>query len=70
MVNVDVSDHVPNRDLCGWDLWVPFVAAVSVLLVVSAGLLTLTAELRSGWVSDHEVRMDKTAAIHGLMFRR
>lgn len=70
-MNIDLSDHrVPDRDLFGWDLWVPFIAAVSLLLVISAGLLTLTAELRSGWVSDHEVQMDKTAAIHVLMFRR
>jgi hypothetical protein len=47
-----------------------FIAAVSVILVISGGLLTLTVELRSRWVSEHEVQMDKAAAIHQLLFRR
>jgi hypothetical protein len=52
-----------------YDLWVSFVAASSVVILVSSGLLVLILELRSGWVSDHEVLMDKGPAIHNLMFR-
>jgi len=51
------------------DLWVSFIAASSVILMVGGGLLLLTAELRSGWVSEHEVKMDKAPAIHNLLFR-
>lgn len=51
------------------DLWVSFFASGSLILVVSGGLLVITLELRSGWVSDHQVQMDKGTAIHNLMFR-
>jgi hypothetical protein len=52
-----------------WDLWVTFAAAVLAILVVAGVLLTLTAELRAGWVPGHELPMDKAAAIHKLLFR-
>jgi len=82
MTNIEPSDHhLPGRDLedavipieskaFRWDPWVSFVAAVVVILVISGGLLMLNVEMRSGWVSDHEVQMDKAAAIHKLLFRR
>ena len=82
MTNLDLSDRVlteldlgrivipvaPPR-LFRWDLWVSFVAAVSVILVVALGLLILIGELRAGWVPGHELPMDKAAAIHKLLFR-
>ena len=52
------------------DLWVSFFASGSLILVVSGGLLVLMLELRSGWVSDHQVEMDKGTAIRTLMFRQ
>ena len=51
------------------ELWVSFAAAVILVLVISGGLLTLSLEMRSGWANDHEVQMDKAAAIRKLMFR-
>jgi hypothetical protein len=51
------------------DLWMSLVAAFGVILVIGGGLLALTVELRSGWVSNHEVQMDKAAAVHKLLFR-
>ena len=39
------------------------------MLVVAGVLLTLTAELRAGWIPGHELPMDKAAAIHKLLFR-
>ena len=82
MRNTEFSDiRLPDRHLtdaviaieieaASRDLWVSFIAAVLVILSVGGGLLTLTVELRSGWVSDHEVQMDKAAAVHKLLFRR
>ena len=52
-----------------WELWMSFTAAVSVILVIGAGLLILIAELRAGWVPGHELPMDKATAIHHLLFR-
>jgi hypothetical protein len=52
-----------------WELWIAFAAAASAILVVAGVLLTLTAELRAGWVPGHELPMDKAAAIHKLLFR-
>jgi hypothetical protein len=52
-----------------WEVWVSFAAAVSAILVVAGVLLTLTAELRAGWVPGHELPMDKATAIHKLLFR-
>ena len=82
MPNFERSDHrLPDREPANaatrfeskairWDLWLSVVAAVSVMLVVGGGLLTLTVEMRSGRAPDHEVQMDKAAAIHKLLFRR
>ncbi len=52
-----------------WELWVSFAASASAILVIAGVLLTLTAELRAGWVPGHELPMDKAAAIHKLLFR-
>ncbi|HXR88458.1 MAG TPA: hypothetical protein VN728_15870 [Stellaceae bacterium] len=62
---IPVGERRPVR----WELWMSFTAAVSVILVVVAGLLILIAELRAGWVPGHELPMDKTTAIHNLLFR-
>ena len=59
------SEAAPHRDL-----WVSLIAAGSVIFAISGSLLLLTVELRSGWVSEHEVKMDKATAIHNLLFRR
>lgn len=82
MTDLDLSDRVlAELDLGSivipisqprsirWDLWVSFVAAASVILVVALGLLILIGELRAGWVPGHELPMDKAAAIHKLLFR-
>jgi hypothetical protein len=52
-----------------WELWVSFAAAAAAMLVVGGVLLTLTAELRAGWIPGHELPMDKATAIHKLLFR-
>ncbi len=52
-----------------WEFWVTVTAAASAILVIGVVLLTLTAELRAGWVPGHELPMDKAAAIHKLLFR-
>ena len=52
-----------------WEVWVSFAAAASAIFVIGGVLLTLTAELRAGWVPGHELPMDKAAAIHKLLFR-
>ena len=51
------------------EFWIPFAAALSAIVVVGGVLLTLTAELRAGWVPGHELPMDKATAIHNLFFR-
>jgi hypothetical protein len=48
---------------------VAFVAAVLVILVVSAEILMLVFQLRSGWIEDHQIPMDKGTAIEKLLFR-
>jgi hypothetical protein len=82
MTNLDLSERaLTELDLGGqimtiepasrrnWEFWVSIAAAASVMLVIGAILLTLTAELRAGWVPGHELPMDKAAAIHKLLFR-
>jgi len=81
MTNVDRSDRpLTELDLANVvivveprpvrrEFWIPFVAAVSAILVVAGVLLTLTAELRAGWIPGHELPMDKATAIHRLLFR-
>jgi hypothetical protein len=79
MTDVDLADRaLTRRDLAvitlepqplRWELWVSFAAAVSAILVVGGVLLTLTAELRAGWIPGHELPMDKATAIHKLLFR-
>ena len=58
-----------ERNSARWEFWVSITAAASAILVVGGMLLTLTAELRAGWVPGHELPMDKAAAIHKLLFR-
>jgi hypothetical protein len=53
-----------------WELSISFVAAVAVLVVLGLLLATLISQLRDGWVLDHEQPMDKTTAIHKLLFRQ
>jgi hypothetical protein len=79
MTNVDLADRALTElalaviaiepQALRWELWVSFAAAVSAILVIAGVLLTLTAELRAGWVPGHELPMDKAAAIHKLLFR-
>ena len=82
MTDLDLSDSilaeldlgniviaVPETHPIRWELWISFAAAICVILVVAALLLTVTAELRAGWVPGHELPMDKATAIHKLMFR-
>ncbi|HEX3971673.1 MAG TPA: hypothetical protein VHX19_10120 [Stellaceae bacterium] len=52
-----------------WEFWLSIAAAASAMLLIGGMLLTLTAELRAGWVPGHELPMDKAAAIHKLLFR-
>jgi hypothetical protein len=58
-----------ERSSARWEFWVSITAAASAIVVVGGMLLTLTAELRAGWVPGHELPMDKAAAIHKLLFR-
>jgi hypothetical protein len=82
MTNLDFSERaLTELDLGGrvmpieptsprmWEFWVSIAAAASAMLVIGGILLTLTAELRAGWVPGHELPMDKAAAIHKLLFR-
>ncbi len=71
MAELDGEDVVPVVEPSPMrrELWISFVAAVFVILLVAGGLLAVTAELRAGWVSDHEQPMDKTTAVHNLLFR-
>ena len=81
MADIDLSDRARTGFDLGdavitieprptrWEFWVSTTAAVSAILVVAGVLLTLTAELRAGWVPGHELPMDKAAAIHKLLFR-
>jgi hypothetical protein len=80
MPNVDTSERAPTQvkltdgvisepSPLRWELWVSATAATGVILVIGTMLLTLTAELRAGWVPGHERPMDKATAIHKLLFR-
>jgi hypothetical protein len=81
MTDIDLSDRaLTELDLAKaviaikpapvrWESWIAFAAAVSAMVVVGGVLLTLTAELRAGWVPGHELPMDKATAIHKLLFR-
>jgi hypothetical protein len=52
-----------------WELWISFAAGIAAIMAMAVLLLTLTAELRAGWVPGHELPMDKATAIHKLLFR-
>ena len=71
MTNIDlVADPAavaPRR--ARWELWVSFAAALLAMLVIASVLVVLTTELRGGWVTDHQLAMDKANAIHKLLFR-
>jgi hypothetical protein len=71
LAKLELTDPAPTivPSLAHWEGWVATTAAVSAILVVGAMLLTLTAELRAGWVPGHELPMDKATAIHKLLFR-
>lgn len=51
------------------EAWISFAAAVALMLVIASLLLAATVELRGGWVANHELSMDKAAAIHRIFFR-
>lgn len=61
---IAIEPHPKHRES-----WIALAAAVSAIVVMGGVLLTLTAELRAGWVPGHELQMDKATAIHNLLFR-
>jgi hypothetical protein len=60
---------IAPSDAVGRDLWIACAAVMVVAIVISGGLIRLTAQYRGGSVVEQQVSMDKATAIHHLLFR-
>jgi hypothetical protein len=50
------------------DHWASLAASVTLVAVVAAGLILVSAQYRNGRVAAHEIERDHTVAIHNLFF--